>query len=320
VRRKVVFGTASLALLLLLVASLVFLSGSHKASALRLPDGTLVELDAITYGTNHVVWRGPLFQRLLRFLPKDKVPKRFSGKLIQRKLDTPTNSVVLWLHMAGPAYEFRGSITDTNGFGAVYRSESLNKTPGGTLHPVVLEEWPREAPEIAITFFEEMERKEKTVGRLSFKNPLRQSVRPFTAQMLPSKQKNGDLGLTLVSLEALPGGKAFDTMAGRYWACRARFQMEEGGIRNQDWKVQSMWLMDSGGNRRQATGPRAWKGEFFEIFSTPLWLDNPVWRLEANLTRSANFRPEETVTFSGVPMPSSESKTRYLRPTYLALA
>jgi hypothetical protein len=310
VKRKIVFGLAVLAFLLLLLASVLFLTEYRKGHpSLRLKDGTLVELEAITYGTNHVVWHGTLFQRLLRWLPTDRVPKRFLNGLIPRTFNTPTNANVVWLHLSGPDCEFKAGITDTNGFGAFQSGlENAGISPqdrGSSLRPIVLKDWPRPAPEIAITFFEQLEREEKPIGRLSIKNPSRHLVSPFTAEPVPAKRKNGDLDVALFSLEVLPKGEAFDTRVGRYWACRARFQIFEEGATNRDWVVHSMSLADSGGNRRRATGVREWNGEFFEMFSDPLWLDNPVWKVEADLVRAANFRPEETVTFTGVPPPSS---------------
>jgi hypothetical protein len=310
VRRKLVFGMAVLALALLL-ASVVLLGEYRKrSSSLRLKNGTLVKLEAITYGTNHVVSHGTLFQRLLRFLPKDKTPKRLLGELIQRKLNTPTNSIVVWVYMSGPDSEFRAGITDTNGFGAFQSGlESLSiltQDTGSSLNPIVLKEWPRTAPKIAITFFEDLRREAKPIGHLNFKNPSKASATPFSAEPLPARQKNGNLELALTALEVLPNGNTFETRVGRRWACRARFQVQEGGIRNRDWVIHMMWLTDSGGNHRRANGVREWKGESFEIFSDPLWLDNPVWKVEADLIRAANFRTEETVTFSNVPMPSLE--------------
>jgi hypothetical protein len=317
-KRKLLLGMAVLAFLLLLLASVLLLAEYQKKSfSLRLKDGTLVELEAITYGTNHIVWHGTLFQKMLRWVPKDTLSKRFFNGLAQGKLDTPTNSIVAWLHISGSSKRLRAGITDTNGFGAF--QSGLDSPGKSSLHPIVLKEWPREAPEIAITFFEELGRAARPVGRLAFKNPQRQSNAPFTAEAIPAKQKNGDLDLTLVSLEVLPKTEAFETWAGYRWACRARFQVAEGGIPNRDWEIHSIWLVDSGGNRRRATGPRAWKGESFEIFSDPLWLYNPVWKVEAELTRTANFRQEETVTFTDVPMPSLEIEDAKFRTNLFGL-
>jgi hypothetical protein len=336
VKRKLVFGMVLLTFLLLLLAFVLLLAEYHKkSSSLRLKNGTLVELEAITYGTNHVVWHGTLFQKLLRWVPEDRLSKRFLNGLTQGTINTPTNSIVVWLHVSGPSKRLLAGITDTNGFGAFQSGlESLGKSPLRSLHPIVLKEWPRAAPQIAITLFEELGRAARPVGRLAFKNPQKQSRPSFPADAMPAKQKNGDLDVTLLSLEVLPRTETFETWAGYRWACRARFQVAEGKIPNRDWVIHSMWLADSGGNQRRATGPRSWRGEsifgqldgsiypsfdVFEIFSDPLWLDNPVWKVEADLIRAANFPPEETVTFSDVPMPSLEIENAIIQTNLFGL-
>jgi hypothetical protein len=40
----------------------------------------------------------------------------------------------------------------------------------------------------------------------------------------------------------------------------------------------------------------------------PLWLDEPAWKVEADLTRRSNFQPAEAVSFSGVPMPTRQTQ------------
>jgi hypothetical protein len=72
--------------------------------------------------------------------------------------------------------------------------------------------------------------------------------------------------------------------------------------------VQSMWFSDASGNRRRSGGPRAWNGKWFEIFSEPLWLDEPAWKVEADLIRRTNFPPAETVSFTHVPMPAFKTQ------------
>jgi hypothetical protein len=119
-------------------------------------------------------------------------------------------------------------------------------------------------------------------------------------------QHNGELELTLVSLEAKNGGKTFPTRAGHWWGGRGLFIVRENGKTNQDWEVHSLALRDAGGNARRATGPRDWNGNEFEIFFDPLFLTEGAWQLDASVVRRRNFSPAETATFTNVPMPSAD--------------
>jgi hypothetical protein len=166
-------------------------------------------------------------------------------------------------------------------------------------------------PRIRLVFYGENAR--ETLGSILIENPSRSSITPFRAQPLPPRDRNSELDLTVLSLE----GKTFSTRAGPTWGGRACFSITENSATNQYWEVHSLFLSDAGGNHRRATGPRAWAGDQFEIFFDPLFLTEGAWKLDVDLTRRSHFKPEETVTFTNVPVPSADGPDHALFRTNL---
>jgi hypothetical protein len=295
-------------LLLTVVVLVAFLIARRPRPSLQLNRYTSVELDTITFGTYHTLEEGTIVQKMLRHAPRsvrNKLPERLFNGLKTHTLYSASNSVVVWLRGSGLPAELIIGITDTNGIGGPQNNFSVPTGIQG-LHPLLFDQWPRTAPEIAISFFEERGNETRSLGRLTFKNPSPQSIPSF--QPSPPIITNGAVELSLNSLEVLANGKTFRSSVDHRNACRARFLVSEMGRKNQDWTIDSLFLADSGGNRHQAAGPAQWNGDFFEIFSDPLWLDNPVWQLEATVVRSSNFPVEEMVTFPALPTPSSQKE------------
>lgn len=297
--------TVGVVLLVFLFGIAFFIIRNQIRGSVRLEDGTLVKLHSITRGTNHIALKDNLFQSTLLLLPPRIVARKWISRTDRMEINTPTNAVVVWLSLQGGNNVWSYGITDSDGVGA--STIQPGSGPSGRqemLFPIVLQEWPRRAREIGISFFINRNNEDWPIGRLVIHNPARSSPPAIIPKPTPSRERNADLDLWLVSLDVLGKGETFNTGAGNHWGSRARFQIVERGLTNQDWKVQSMWFSDPTGNNRRAQGPRDWNGNWFEIFSVPLWLDEPAWKVEADLVRRSNFPPEETILFSKVPMPS----------------
>ena len=297
--------TVGVVLIVLLCGIAFYIIRNQARGTVRLEDGTLVKLHSITRGTNHVALKSNQLQRMLFLLPARIVPRKWISRTERTEINTPTNAVVVWLSLQGGNNLWSYGITDSDGVGA--DTIQPGSGPSGTqdmLFPIVLQVWPRRASEIGISFFINRNNGNWPIERLVIQNPARSSPPAFIPKPTPSRERNGDLDLWLVSLDVLGKGETFNTRAGYHWGSRARFQIVERGITNQDWKVQSMWFSDPTGNNRRADGSRDWTGNWFEIFSVPLWLDEPAWKVEADLVRRSNFQPEETISFFQVPMPS----------------
>jgi hypothetical protein len=280
-----------------------------------LSDGVRVVLHSVTRGSSHVADLRPLSQRASQFLPKGLVPRKWIEQMPRQEFQTPTNAIVLWVFADKPSMAQRYTITDTNGSGGFISAPGIFRPVNGLL-PIVLDEWPRRDSQIAITLLGDFPER-KVYGRLIFPNPDRSTDPIFPAERLAATATNGTLELRLVSLDVMANGNGFPTRAGFSWGCRARFEIGESGNATEDWVVQQLWLCDSGGNRRHATGPRGWTNGVFEIFGVPLWTDDPHWRLEVYGTRAANFPPEETATFAGVPMPAAQGAEETIFQTNL---
>ena len=281
-----------------------FAFGNRGALPVLLKDGTQVKFHSVTRGTNHVARLGNLPQTLLSHAPQKLVPQALMKGIIVEKKTTSTNATIVWVHLSKAKGDLHFSVADETGVGA-FRSQFVTVPRWNDgLYPLTLQQWPRSAPNIRLVFYGENAR--ETLGSLLIENPSRSSITPFEARPVPPQDRNGELDLTLLSLEAKKEGKTFSTRAGPSWAGRACFSIKENGATNQHWEVHSLSLSDVGGNHRHATGPRAWAGEQFEIFFDPLFLTEGAWKLDVDLTRRSHFKPEETVTFTNVPVPSAD--------------
>jgi hypothetical protein len=291
----------TVALLLGVTVAFVIILNATPPSPVLLTDGTFVIFHSVTRGTNHVAHLGKMHQQLLASLPSKWVPRKWMKGMTVTTNITATNAVVVWVHLSNGRGDLHYCVTDANGVGA-FRSQfvTIPRWAEG-LYPLALQQWPRSADKIGITFYGENVR--EILGSIVINNPASSAIDPYIAQPLPAVDRNEELELTLVSLEVRPGGKTFSSRAGNWWASRATFTVTENGSTNQDWVVHSLSLSDAGGNRRRSTGPRAWNGNVFEIFTDPLFLAEGAWKIEVDLTRSANFRPEDTVMIPDVPMP-----------------
>jgi hypothetical protein len=298
----------------LLIVALLW-AESRQPIAVVLSDGARVELHSITRGTNHVADLRPLSQKLLQFAPKRLVPTKWLKVMPHSELQTVTNVTVLWLYVDRIPTASSYTVTDTNGYGG-FISAPERFRPFNGLFALVLKEWPRRSAKIALNFIGDYPQ-ETLFGRLMIPNPKPSSAPVFSPEAIHLVATNGPLELRLASLDLMPRGAPFPSMAGPHWACRTRFQIAELGTLNQDWIVQSVWLCDSGGNRRQATGPRGWTNGVYEMFGAPLWLDDPIWKVEVDLTRSTNFSPAEIVTFAGVAVPSKDGPVEAIYRTNL---
>jgi hypothetical protein len=313
--------------LLLAVTVAVLLVAQRRtppvSAPIILPDGSWARIEAVTYGTNHLV--GPLLAHLANRMPQLVRSRmiQFIGKPAVMRFSATTSSpkMVLWLSRGAYAAPFpRGLgylecvLSDTNGFAS---GENVHYGPDYQLEVKEFAVFPRRAPEITLSIY----RHDATgavsrCGSVVFANPLYRNYPEWKPGPLPATKLAGDVEVTLEKLstghgdgithKGLPGGGreiTFDTRreGGRNNnVCLIHFRPKNT---NEVWRVASVEVSDATGNRIKSNST-GWGGndEDYFKFSPGLWPDEAAWKLRCEIKRVEGFKPEEQFTFRNVPL------------------
>jgi hypothetical protein len=292
---------------------------------LTLPDGSVVRIVAVTYGTNHVV--GTPLARFVARLPA-AMQFRLKGVLGPRaalfgSTTTTTPTLVVWLGRAAtntPAAITSGYLTallsDASGF-----ISGVNATISGWWSnplPLRFPVFPRRDPVIALNFFYHKPRGGiARCGRLRFVNPQYRTYPQWQPEPLPATRKAGDVVVTLKKLstghgyntecENGPHGTAFLTFDARHRddenrsVCFIHFQPLTRT--NEVWRVAQAVVSDATGNHIGSTS-LGWGGydQDYFTFDPGLWTNESAWKLRCEIKRAEGFAPGETFAFREVPL------------------
>jgi len=72
-----------------------------------------------------------------------------------------------------------------------------------------------------------------------------------------------------------------------------------------DWSVTGILATSATGERRVSPGGRWWGDIHSAYFQGPLWLDEPAWKLQVEVSRTTHFPPEQLWKLVGVPIPGT---------------
>jgi hypothetical protein len=131
----------------------------------------------------------------------------------------------------------------------------------------------------------------------------------WTAAKLPATRQTNSLEVTLLKLET-----GLTAQGAGFWGTpetgdfsQAVFSLTENGVPTEAWSVHQLRLSTASGELRPTVLPdgRWWRFVHHVYFPGPLWLDEPVWKLEVALSRSTNFPAGELWTISGVAVPKT---------------
>jgi hypothetical protein len=321
-------------LVLLTVAAGVMLLWPAKpvsSGQLTLPDRSVVRIMAVTYGTNHVV--GPVLACLVdRWPPRvQALAKRLLGARVSPpgRMATSEPRMVVWLDRningaaanVGSGY-FYVALADESGF--VSGGRTYMGGGRASLLGLDFQVAPRRDRESALQFsYHGPGGSVTNGGGLSFRNPLSGRYPQWTPEALPATRRVGDLEVTLEQLSTghgehthhhgLPGGRKViefgesDTEGRNTSVCvmRLRSLTDPGEV----WRVTGVRLGDATGNWVRNEG-MSWGGEGEDYFTfTPgLWTNESAWRLECEIKRTRNFRPEELLIFRNVPLGALDAR------------
>jgi hypothetical protein len=311
----------------MLVVCVALLRPARPVSSgqLALPDGSVVRIIAVTYGTNHVA--GSVLARLVDKWPPrvQAVAKRLFGVRASAlgKMATPESRLVVWVdrttNSTMPTGVFSGShvaLADGTAFvsGSRVSIGGWWSTPMGLSFGAV----PRRDRQLSLQFFHYGTGGPVTnSGSLSFENPLFGTHPQWTPEALPATKRAGDAEVTLDKLstghgnhtrhQGLPGGRKViefgdNTSEGRNTTVCV-LHLRSLTDSNEVWKVAGVQLNDATGNRL-GNESMSWGGEEedYLTFAPNLWAGESAWRLDFEIKRTRNFKPEELLTFRNVPL------------------
>jgi hypothetical protein len=315
---------------LIVLAGIIVALRQPKLSAsvpLSLPDGSVVRLLAVTYGTNHVVGR-PL-ARLVARMPDfaQGVLARLLGTraALLGSTTTPEPKLILWLGRAtnnaasppGSGY-FTAFLSDATGF---ISGDGANMFGWGS-NPEQLQFGviPRRDPVIAVNFFYHASTGGVSqCGSLPFANPLYGAFPQWQPEPLPVTRRAGDVAVTLEKVST--GHDPSTSVRGDR---NNHFILEFGTNRvdgqnktislvqlrsltdiNRTWLVASAEVSDATGNKARSTS-FGWgsREEGYFNFEPGLWPNETAWKVRCEIKQVQGFAPGETFVFRDIPFGS----------------
>ncbi|MDB6024057.1 MAG: hypothetical protein JWM68_280 [Verrucomicrobiales bacterium] len=326
--RLKLYLAASLLALLLCSFLLFKLSAPPISQPATLSDGSILHVQALTYGTNHFV--GGTLARMVSKLPQSWQASltRLAPRLLKvRSMRTTEPEFRMWFDCVpattnsaapDPFLELTTFLATDDGF-VSGEQESLYPLMSG-IESVGFKSWPRRGHRVQLHLFQnDQKSKLKTHLVIAIENALyEESATTWQAESLPVTKMAGDVEVTMLDFTTgygigttqtgLPGGKRKTT-----------YDLRKEGVENHSvctlrivdnispsnvWEVTYVTLSDASGNSVKSRS-MSWKNESQQAkFSPSLWPNETAWKVACEIKRSIGFATNELLTFKGVPVPS----------------
>jgi len=321
---------------LLVLAGIIVAMRQPKAitsGPLALPDGEVVRVVGVTYGTNHFLGR-PL-ARLVAHTPAaiQVVLKRLLGSKAVLLGSTITSDpmLVVWLGSTttnatpptGSGY-INAFLSDSSGFisGGDASAYGWWSNPQGLQFRV----FPRRDRFLSLNFFyHSATGGVRRCGSLPFANPLHSRFPQWQPEPLPATRHAGDVTLTLDKAStghdqntsyksSSGGGRAVEFTTNRLDGQNrtiCAIHVHSLANTNEVWLVANEEVSDATGNKAGNTslGWGSYEDGYF-TFEPSLWPSESAWKLRCEIKRAKGFAPTEMFSFRGVPLGSLEGTNR----------
>ncbi|MEY4387030.1 MAG: hypothetical protein RLY20_2313 [Verrucomicrobiota bacterium] len=329
--------TASLLAVGIIGASVMFLAPPETPSVIpvRLPDGSFVNLEAVTYGTNHLV--GPRLGQMVNRLPPllSNFSRRIFGNRASIRFSAQTDSpkVVLWLNRGIMARAFAPGagycelqLADTNDFVAGSRVRY------GPTYPLEVKEFsafPRRAPYFVLHIYHhDAAGSVSLCGTMPIKNPIFHQYAQWHPENLPATKLAGEVEVTLEQfhtglnpvaqlLRSPDDGRTLvfgtnDWGSTNVSACVVR--VRPTAKTDYPWRVCHAELSDATGNKLPASKLDSAGLNCF-TFEPALWPSENAWKLKLDVVQDAATATNDQFTFHDVPLGAVDSNNRVGRTT-----
>jgi hypothetical protein len=285
-----------------------------------LSDGSELSLAGVTYGKNHAMRYGDRFVDYLYPILPPTLRRKFGCKVV--RTDTvSSNGIVVWFWTkaipqtgsspaAGFVLNYKVGVTDLEGGDAdaiAHSSSSVVWRSSNVLSGWELKEFPRRSKEFGILIYRTENNSPFPTKIAEFKIPNWNSVSYplWKARSLPDTVRTNRLEIKL------------DAFKNERPAASAQFYVSENQHPAVDWTVSHVRAYSATGESRDASVGVKSNGVFVEsekgelsgsalrfvaAFTGTFWQEEPAWNLKVELTRTANFLPEELWTVKGIPI------------------
>jgi len=309
------------AVVLVASAALVSWRLAHPPPALaaRLPNGSLLTLRAVDYGTNQTYFQGSLWERCWSVVPARWTTGRSRGHRFTYQ--DPVPRLTVWLNWAGfaphdqPILSY--ALADENGDEAEvfdriqWASLGTGREIIGRGTPV----FPRRSKTFTLRVYQpDVQGNRLRIAEFKIRNPVERQYPNWVPQPLPARARAGELGFVLTRLLA---GVSPQTSPVRAAATNetqgvyATFRVLQGGEPSADWRVASLELSDATGNRvvsRSAVSSSV-DGEIRFQCQPALWMSEPAWRMRVEFSREAGFAPDDLGQVQDIEVPAAGAVT-----------
>jgi hypothetical protein len=247
-----------------MVAALAFLAistlrGKGEPTQALLADGRLFRIEAVTFGTNHVVgWNDWWLVPLRKILPGSTVqfltPTRGQSR---QTTDSPT--LVVWVH----ARDASGKYVDCQGVRASFVDDQGDVYPangyangafpkGFSREAYLFQVFPRRSAKLKLQL---APWRSKQTSTLLISNPCsRIPVGVWTAEALPATRRVGEIAFRLESLAIKTNGGPHQEWAPLSLHWQPVFSLDVGGQPAINWTTPEWEAEDATGNRGQTLG------------------------------------------------------------------
>jgi len=291
------WGTFALLVAMAGIAAALWLATSKPSvpvgQLFKLPDGSVVRLEGVTYGIIHSP-EATTWQRTLARLPAKLTRMLRLNNPAVHKSSAP--ELIVWFS-GGNNSSFELAVGDTGRRSAVktYNSAYIQPRPGVQFKGFIFRAFPRRERELLMGVSAWGNNGRDSLGEWRCPNPAFSSAKPWTAPPLPISATNGELTFTLTNFftgaemssdKPKPARRVDD---GAVWLAYA---VAERGTPTTEFKFLAARMQDATGNdvNQSSWSDDASRGK---VSFTPLLWPGEAWKLELALARRTNFAPQE---------------------------
>ncbi len=294
----------------------------HRPVAL--PDGTVLTLEKVSFGTEHHFQHGTFWQRQIWRLSPALGSRLNVSRPGEQQHRSSTPALCLFFYRsAAPSNSWPEdlfvTICDENGVeyapGFIGWSSPLGTGPRAfgdeRLEVRYAEHFPRRAQTLLLRAYSWSRINAGDIrfinaGEVQIPNPAFASFPVWTPEPLPTIRRAGDLEVTLTNLEVVvdPQEKLRLNKKNLRTGLRAGLRITNNGELSTNWEVESIRLGDATGNSLYLWSGAAIQPTQPGMFVSPwrLGLDEPAWRLRVELSRQTNFTAQDLCIIKDAPV------------------
>lgn len=279
----------------------------------RLPDGSVIRLEAVSGGREHRYVGGARWKRLVGPRLPARLPDRMGWRVHAYRSRQP-DTLVFWTARRVPpatsAGHLRSAIFDEHGchMEAFTVHQGIDLLEGSVIEAYALPAYPLRGPVIGLRIGLPAGGAGITPpAEFRLPNPTPRSYPRWKAEPLPIAHRDGDKAFALTELTAGldgPGPSLRPAAPGAVTWSRASFRVAEAGRPSDGWTVAGLTLSDATGNMVEpdASSQYQHEGQAHFALQGGLCIEEPAWKMRVEFARQKGFQPGELWTVRDVPI------------------